>query len=148
MKSEGSQMRMRRFVVSAALIALATYSSPVLGQTVSGDLFRRVETLTLNDGTPARGGPVSISGDTAIVGGDGVAYVFEREPGGDHWLHTATLAPSDGAVGFGQSVATAGSLTVVGAPPLTPGVGTDGAAYVFQRGTGRPELAASGEADR
>jgi hypothetical protein len=79
---------------------------------------------------------MSISGDTAIVGGDGVAYVFERERGGDHWRHTATLASSDGALGFGESVATSGSLTVVGAPSLPLGGGPEGAAYVFQRAPG------------
>jgi hypothetical protein len=64
--------------------------------------LHRVETLTLSDGTAAAG-PVSLAGDTAVVGGGGVVHVFERESGGDHWSQTATLVASDGTPGFGGS---------------------------------------------
>ena len=59
-------------------------------------------------------GLVSLSGDTAVVGSDEVVHVFERDPGGDHWVHSATLVASDGRSGFGKSVATDGNTTVVG----------------------------------
>jgi hypothetical protein len=90
-----------------------------------------VETLTLSDGTPAAG-LVSLSGDTAVVGGGGVVQLFEREPDGDRWLHNATLRAD--ASGFGQSVATDGRTTVVGS--YDPAVG-QGAAHVFQRRSGQ-----------
>ena len=67
--------------------------------------------------------------------------MFERESGGDQWVHSATLVASDGRSGFGKAVVTNGATTVVGAgvwPRVGPG---DGAAYVFQRIPGRPGVA-------
>jgi len=67
--------------------------------------------LTL-DGTATGSVSLALSGDTAVVSRDGVVQVLEREPGGDHWLHSTTL--SAGTSGFGKSVATDGRTTAVG----------------------------------
>jgi hypothetical protein len=127
---EGGSMssRQRRSTHRAAiwcqlLVLALVAASPAAGQTVEGDLFSHVQTLTLLDGSPVSGS-VSLHGDTAVVGADGVAYVFERKRSADLFLETARLVPSDGASGFGQSVANHGRTIVVGA---------DGAAYVFRR---------------
>src|SRR5688572_12631494 len=89
-------------------------------------LFIKVGTLTRSDGG-ALDGPVSLDGDTAVVGTDGVVYVFTRTPALDNWHETATLVPSDGAAGFGRCLAIRGDTTIVGA---------DGAAYVFRGAAG------------
>ncbi len=126
MNSARSQTPTKRLVISfgAVILVMAT-ASIALSQTTQ-DLFNKVEILTLDDGMPA-GGVVSLSGHTAVVGGDGVVHVFERESADDHWSQSATLVSSDAASGFGKSVATDGRTTVVGA---------DGTAYVFQRAPG------------
>jgi hypothetical protein len=51
-------------------------------------------------------------------------YVFERNPSGNDWLPTTTLAPSDGAPRFGQAATTDGHTVVVAA---------DDANFVFER---------------
>jgi hypothetical protein len=104
------------------IASVVATSSVVQGQTTP-DLFTKVEMLTLTDGTPVSG-PAAISGNTAVVGHDGVVSVFRRPPGGDHWVERATLVASEGTSGFGRSVAVDGTTIVVGA---------DGAAFVFAR---------------
>jgi len=97
------------------------------------------------------GGSVSLSGDTAMIGGSnndhpgktdaGSAYVFVKPGGG--WMNmtqTATLRASDAAVGdrFGVSVAVSvsGDTAVIGAYYDDRAGGTNsGSAYVFV-GTG------------
>jgi hypothetical protein len=129
MSSRQSRILTKRLTgaLHVAILALATCPSTVWGQgSMAEDLFNRVETLTLSNGTPAVGS-VSVAGDTAVVAGGGAVHVFERESDGDHWLHGATLVASDDAPGFGKAVATDGNTTVVGA---------DGAAYIFQQSPG------------
>ena len=139
MNAARSHTRSNCLVISFSAVALFMTTASTASAQTTPDLFTRVETLTLSDGTPAAG-LVSLSGDTAVVstcascsfggvGHDDVVHVFERESGGDHWVHSATLVASDGTSGFGRTVATDGITTVVGA-----GVRPDaGAAYVFQR---------------
>jgi hypothetical protein len=109
----------------------ATTASVARGQTTP-DLFTNVETLTLSDGTPVSG-IAAISGNTAVVGHDGIAHVFHRPPGGDHWVERAALVASDGTPEFGRSVAVDGRTIVVGA---------ESAAFVFARipGSGWQEI--------
>jgi hypothetical protein len=93
--------------------------------------------LTAADGVPGDhlGGPVALSGDTALVGawaknhGAGAAYVFVRS--GSRWAQQARLTARGGAAGdwFGASVALSGDTALVGAPLA----GHTGAAYVFVR---------------
>ena len=128
MKSARSQTLWNRLVISFSAVVVFMATASTASAQATPDLFTRVETLTLSDGTPAAGS-FSIAGDTAVVGGDEVVHVFEREPGGDHWVHSATLVASDGMSDFGRTIATDGTTTVVGAG-LFP---DDGAAYVFQR---------------
>jgi hypothetical protein len=79
---------------------------------------------------------VAISGDTAVVGADGVssdtgaAYVFTRSA--SVWSQQQKLTATDGAAGdqFGYSVALSGETAVVGAYGVGSGTG---AAYVFTR---------------
>ena len=81
------------------------------------------------------GGPVALSGNTALVGawnanhGAGAAYVFVRTAGG--WSQQARLTAVGGRSGdwFGVSVALSGNTALVGAPLA----GHTGAAYIFVR---------------
>jgi len=95
--------------------------------------------LTADDSATGNtfGSSVAISGDTAVVGAEGVngargaAYVFVRN--GTTWTQQQpSLTASDGAGGdrFGSSVAISGDTIVVGA--YFAGSGR-GAAYVFTR---------------
>ena len=89
------------------------------------------------------GGPVALSGDTAIIGapGDdnsrGAAYVFVRT--GTTWTQQAKLTASDGVPNsfdgiagdnFGWSIGISGNTAVIGAPYKNNALG---AAYVFAR---------------
>ena len=84
------------------------------------------------------GADVALSGNTALVAGDGLedtaVYVFVHS--GTAWTEQARLAPSDGSGGdhFGISVALAGDTAVVGASTDDTANGEDtGSAYVFVR---------------
>ena len=93
------------------------------------------------------GGSVAVSGDTAVVGADGIqggfagaVYVFQRDEGGaDNWGELTKLIASDVQEEpdrFGVSVAMSGDTLVVGAGLAgTPGR-EEGAVYVFQRNEG------------
>jgi len=79
-----------------------------------------------NDGF---GRSVAVSGDVALIGAGGSAYVFEREGGG--WTEVEKFT---GSFSFGTSVAVKGDLAVVGAPSdHFPNLGQTGAAHVFER---------------
>jgi hypothetical protein len=119
----------------------------------SGFGWLLVKTLRASDeGSDDRfGHAVAISGDTILVGaawedggpGDpvqtaGAAYVFHRDAGGaEQWGEVKKLQASNIGAGdeFGQAVAVAGSVAIVGAP-WEDGhldlVSNSGAAYVFQ----------------
>ena len=109
--------------------------------------WREVAKLTPSDGLANRvfGTSVSISGDTAIIGARGAAYVFTRTRLDDavDWIEEAKLVPPD-AVGvdrsFGRSVSISGDTAVVGAAGVGPltAAGPFGAAYVFQRARREP----------
>ena len=65
---------------------------------------------------------VAVSGDGALIGADGAAYLFRFD--GTTWSEEAKLLPSDGPVpSFGGSVGVSGQTAVIGA---------SGAAYVFR----------------
>jgi hypothetical protein len=93
--------------------------------------------LTAPDGVAGDhlGGPVALSGDTALLGawdknhGTGAAYIFVRQNGS--WSVQAELRAGNGKPGdwFGVSVALSGNTALVGAPLA----GHSGAAYVFTR---------------
>ena len=99
--------------------------------------------LTASDGAAddSFGYSVSLSGDVAVVGADGIgtgsAYVFVKPGGG--WLtstaitETAKLTASDGVAGdlFGHSVAVSGDVVVVGAFWDDDKGTNSGSAYVF-----------------
>ncbi|MCH8304486.1 MAG: choice-of-anchor D domain-containing protein, partial [Candidatus Marinimicrobia bacterium] len=85
---------------------------------------------------------VSISGDYAVVGGQGdddngsgsgSAYVFKRT--GTSWAQEDKLLPSDGAASdfFGNSVSISGDYAVVGAFADDDNGSNSGSAYVFKR---------------
>ncbi len=100
--------------------------------------------LFASDGASADqfGDPVSLSGDTALVGvhGDddngtaaGSAYVFVRS--GTSWTQQAKLQASDGAAGdlFGCAVAVSVDAALVGALGDDDNGSFSGSAYVFVR---------------
>jgi hypothetical protein len=87
------------------------------------------------------GDPVSISGDTVVIGawGDddngstsGSAYVFVR--GGTEWSQQAKLLPADGEAWdyFGSSVSVSGDTAIIGSQNDEDGY-RSGSAYVFTR---------------
>ncbi len=123
MRSHRSHHPTTHVTVSLTVIVLIVATAPAAWGQATPDLFTKVETLTLSDGTLATGN-TSISRDIAVVGGAGIVHVFERDANGDHWLHASTLTPSDGTSGFGQSVDVDRHTIVIGA---------DGGAFVFQR---------------
>ena len=77
MNAARSHTRSNCLVISFSAVALFTATASIASAQAAPDLFTRVETLMLSDGTSAVG--VSLSGDTAVVGSDEVVHVFERE---------------------------------------------------------------------
>ncbi len=115
--------RLAALPIAVAIIITSTGAGRAWAEDWPGPLFISAGELTRPDGTPV-GGPVSLHGDTAVIGTDGIVLVFHRAPQSDVWYEAAALIPSDGTTGFGRSVATDGRTLLVGA---------DGSAYVFQR---------------
>lgn len=106
--------------------------------------WTQVDLLTASDGAPfdSFGDAVALSGDLAVIGafGDddagsrsGSVYVFERI--GGTWGQVAKLTAGDAEAGdyFGDSVAIAGEVIVVGAPLSEDAGLRTGSAYVFER---------------
>ena len=92
------------------------------------------------------GSSVAVSGNTMVVGSPkrdtpavdaGRVFVYERNAGfGAPWGQVAEITGSDTVAGdaFGQAVAIAGDVLVVGAPRANPGgINDAGAVYVFRR---------------
>lgn len=85
---------------------------------------------------PGSGDPVgrsiAMTDDHLVVGGEDLAYVFERV--GDAWVEMQKLTASDVGPeqGFGKAVAILGQRIVVGAPDHDEGADRAGAAYVFE----------------
>ncbi len=114
------------------------------------DNWGEVKKLTASDAQTRDqfGVSVAVSGDTAVVGANGVdagasfagaAYVFGRDQGGaDNWGEVTKLTASDAEESdlFGISVAIGGDTVVVGAHGEDAGASFAGAAYVFQRNEG------------
>jgi len=73
------------------------------------------------------GTSVAVSGNTAVIGSTGSAYVFEYD--GLGWNQTKKLKVANSAGSFGQAVSLSGDTIVVGAAQVAGG----GAAYVFVR---------------
>jgi len=115
----------------------------------SGSTWTQQAKLTASDAAArdAFGEPVSVSGDTAVVGAyaggaGGSAYVFTRS--GSTWTQQAKLTASDAAAGdiFGYSVSVSGDTAVVGAPSNSAG-SASGSAYVFDLGSPGPPVVSS-----
>ena len=68
---QSSHTRTKCVAVSLAVIASVAATSSTAWGHATPDLFAKVETLTLSDGTPVSG-IAAISGNTAVVGHDGV----------------------------------------------------------------------------
>jgi hypothetical protein len=113
-----------------------------------GGRWNQQAKLTAADAAVGDGfGPVSLDGDTAIIGalGDddiggidqGAAYVFTRGAGGS-WSQQAKLTAADAAGGerFGYGVSLDGDTVVIGAYFDDHAGDTSGSAYVFTRGAG------------
>jgi hypothetical protein len=108
------------------------------------DTWGQVKKLTASDAAQGDelGMPVSISGDTVVVGasannsGIGAAYVFGRHQGGaDNWGEIKKLTASDGIEGdrFGFWTGVSGDTVVVGAVNKNS---VTGSAYLFGRNLG------------
>ena len=125
----------------AALLASACSESGRVELPAEAALLSEVKKLTASDAQAGNGfSSVAVSGDTAVAGADGAAYVFQRDQGGaDNWGEVTKLTASDAQAGdrFGQSVALSGATAVVGA--FHAGAGDPGAAYVFRRNQGGAE---------
>lgn len=111
-----------------------------------GSAWTQQAVLSANDKTPTAyfGWSVSLSGNTAVIGGPqslqggfrtGAAYVFTRS--GSTWSQQAKLVASDKSADstFGTAVSVSGDVAVIGASFADPGNQMNaGAAYVFARG--------------
>ncbi len=90
------------------------------------------QTAELTD-PKASSSTLAVSGNTAVMGGSGAAYVFTYANG--NWTETAKLTPSDGTASdnFGEEVAIQNGTIVVSSPQHTPpgGKAGQGALYVF-----------------
>ncbi|MBX3060565.1 MAG: DUF11 domain-containing protein [Anaerolineae bacterium] len=95
------------------------------------------------------GWTVDIDGDTVVIGARwddngngfdaGAAYVFERNAGGpNNWGQVRKLLASDGDPSdrFGQRVAIAGDIIVVGADGQDTNGSDSGSVYIFERNAG------------
>jgi len=113
----------------------------------SGTTWTEQAKLTASDAAASDlfGFPVSISGDTVIVGTvlnadaaspSGAAYIFVRS--GTTWTEQVMLTSSDGKAGdrFGHFVSISGDTVIVGAPFSDSVKPSTGAAYVFDRNFG------------
>lgn len=123
----------------ATLVSPAPAPQSMFGESIS--CSAQCRTIVVGDEQPP---PMMPPGDP---GGIGAAYVFDLD--GATWVHTATLAPSNGepgvAFGFAVAVSEDGSTIVAGAPKDDDGatginmVGAEdgalysGAAYVYRR---------------
>jgi hypothetical protein len=112
--------------------------------TRSGSTWTQQAKLTASDAAAGDlfGDPVSVSGDTAVVGAygnddagswSGSAYVFTRS--GGVWTQQAKLTASDAAADdwFGISVSVSGDTAVVGSDWDDDAGRNSGSAYVFKR---------------
>jgi len=102
----------------------------------SGTTWTQGAKLVASDraASAALGRSVSLSGNTALIGGSSSAYVFVR--GGTVWTEQAKLQPADVSPsdGFGRSVSLSSDTAVVGTPYDDDLRGADsGSAYVFVR---------------
>ncbi len=115
----------------------------------NGGVWSQQQKLVASDGASGDGFgyPVSVSGDTVVVGAygsdvgangeQGSAYVFVRS--GGVWSQQQKLVASDGASGdgFGHSASVSGDTAVVGAPGDNVGANRDqGSVYAFVRSGG------------
>lgn len=106
---------------------------------VNGNWIQQ-QRLTASNGPklPGFGGSVSVSGDTAVIGGvdisdyKGTAYIFTRVNG--RWAQRQRITASDAAKeGFGGSAAMSGDTIVLGGGDISD---NKGAVYVFTRAKG------------
>ncbi len=111
------------------------------------DFWGEARYIYASDNAPSDffGHSVAIAGDTIVVGvpakfgGDGAAYIFQRNQGGaDNWGEVAILNAIDFQMygQFGDSVAIDADTVVIGAPGASDPMWEAGAAYVFQRNQG------------
>ena len=143
-------MTIVRLPLILAVLGIAALLAPACGEGGSDEpdktleielpgeaaVLSEVKKLTASDAQADGdfGDSVAVSGDTAVVGAQSAAYVFQRNEGGpDNWGEVTKLTASDAQDFdfFGRIVAVSGDTAVVGAGGLTAG-----AAYIFQRNQG------------
>jgi len=109
------------------IVAGAIYSTYIFYRNLGGaDNWGEVKKIT-----GIGGEPVSISGDTLVVG----AYIFRKNQGGvDNWGQIKMLTPPEGEgyYGFGGHVSISGSTLVI----AEVGTGTTGSAFIYYRNQG------------
>ena len=89
----------------------------VFERTPGTDLWQEGAPLTPTGPVAGFGRALSFDGQTAIVGAQGVAYLFRRT-GPGAWHEVAVLVPNDedAVLDFGSSVGVDGGHAIVGAP--------------------------------
>jgi hypothetical protein len=115
-----------RLAASGCALTLVLSNAPTAWAQASSGLFDLVDILSFSPDRRVPVRRVALSGNTAVVfpGGPNEVFVFERDPSGNDWLLTTTLAPVDGTAGFGRGATTDGRTIVVAA---------EGANFVFER---------------
>jgi hypothetical protein len=100
--------------------------------------------LIPSDGSSGQvfGRSVGLSGDTAVIGSNGAAYVFKRDaddPDAGNQMRKLTV-PDGPADFFGPGVAIRADVVIVGANGDDDNGADAGAAYIFRRDAGGPDL--------
>jgi uncharacterized repeat protein (TIGR01451 family) len=128
-------------------IAQANQGSVYVFSRASGAWLQQTNLIAADGATnDFFGSAIALVGDTALVGapghavgadlGEGAAYVFARN--GASWAQQAQLTRSNGGAfdSFGQSLAMAGEVVVVGVPYATAADAYAGVAVIFVRSDG------------
>ncbi|ANM30360.1 hypothetical protein ABI59_13435 [Acidobacteria bacterium Mor1] len=112
-----------------------------------GIFWRSAGSIRSGNGIQFLGGPVSLQGDTLVVGDEdysgeadssGAAYVFQRFPGTNVWLLKQILTPGDPIEfnRFGASVLVAGGQIFVGSSRDDSAGTGQGAVFVYEQENG------------
>ena len=125
--------RISRLIIGACAASLLLAATPATTHSISVTSAKLLATLQDPTGIAATsfGDSVSISGATALVGANDVAYIYTKSARG--WSTKPTVVLHDPGRGDFGRVAIAGSIIMIGAPGASTATGY-GAVYVYNKG--------------
>jgi hypothetical protein len=136
-------MRLSSILVGGCAATLLLAATPATAHPASITSAKLLATLQDPTGIAATefGDSVSISGTTAVVGANDVAYIYTNSAKG--WSTKPTVVLHDPGRGDFGRVAISGSIIMIGAPGASTATGY-GAVYVYNKGTsGWPTIASA-----